>query len=318
MGKKLTTEEFIAKARQVHGDKYDYSKVNYVNATTKVCIICPEHGEYWQQPYLHLHGNKCPKCRGFNRTTEEFIQLAKKVHGDKYDYSKTVYTGSHNYVTIICPKHGEFKQMAKEHLKYGCKKCSGELIGDRVRLDNTKFIKKAMEIHGYLYDYSKVDYKGSDVNVCIICPEHGEFWQTPHTHLSKKIHGCPFCANEKNVSEERLFNYLMNVFNGKYTITRQKKFSWLKNKKKLSIDFYIEELGVGIEYQGLQHYTNIEMFKNNYSYQHMNDMLKIKLCKEHNVKLLHFSYDSRVNDFNMEYRTYNDLNQLIKNIRNDA
>ena len=82
--------DFITKARQVHGDKYDYSKVEYINNSTKVCIICPEHGEFWQRPNHHLSGHGCPKCKNvFKKDTETFINQAKEIHGDKYDYSKT-------------------------------------------------------------------------------------------------------------------------------------------------------------------------------------------------------------------------------------
>lgn len=316
MPAKLTTQQFIERAREKHGDKYDYSKVEYINAYTKVCIICPEHGEFWQKPYLHLHGNKCPKCCGFNRTTEEFIQKAKEVHGNKYDYSKTEYNGSHSKITIICPEHGEFQQIAKEHLKYGCKKCADKLVGDRVRLNTDEFIKRAKEIHGDRYDYSKVKYEQFDKEVCIICPKHGEFWQTPHTHLSENIHECPFCANEKNINEERLYNQLKENLPNKYTIIRQKKFPWLKNKKKLSIDFYIEDLNVGIEYQGKQHYENIEFFSNNFNYQHTNDLIKIDLCNKNGIKLFHFSYDSKIRLYNMEYYTYTNFDELLRIILN--
>ena len=112
--RKLTTYEFIEKAKKVHGDKYDYSKVEYVNSRTKICIICPQHGEFWQTPNAHLMKEGCPKCKGENvskvnrRTTNEFIEKAKKVHGDKYDYSKVDYKNNSTKVCIICPIHGEF------------------------------------------------------------------------------------------------------------------------------------------------------------------------------------------------------------------
>ena len=85
---KLTTKEFIAKAKEIHGDKYDYSKVYYVNLGTKVCIICPEHGEFWQTPYHHIKRKQgCPKCGGrVKKNREEFIEAARKIHGDRYDY----------------------------------------------------------------------------------------------------------------------------------------------------------------------------------------------------------------------------------------
>ena len=114
--KKLSKEQFIAKSKVVHGNKYDYSKVEYVNNYTKVCIVCPVHGEFWQIPNNHLHGKGCIKCR-FEDTgnscrynTEDFIKSAKRVHGDKYDYSLVEYTNAQSLIDIVCRKHGVFKQ----------------------------------------------------------------------------------------------------------------------------------------------------------------------------------------------------------------
>ena len=117
MGKKLTTEEFIIKAKEVHGDKYDYSKVNYINVDTKVCIICPTHGEFLQMPSSHLNGRGCPRCSGNKKlTTEEFIIKAREINGDKYDYTKVEYVNNSTKVCIICPTHGEFWQTPNGHL----------------------------------------------------------------------------------------------------------------------------------------------------------------------------------------------------------
>ena len=128
--RRLTTEEFVEKARKVHGNKYDYSKVNYVASDEKVCIICPEHGEFWQTPSNHLMGQRCPQCGNISRgilkrlTTEEFVEKARKVHGNKYDYSKVNYVTSDEKVCIICPEHGEFWQSTGNHLQgNGCPKC---------------------------------------------------------------------------------------------------------------------------------------------------------------------------------------------------
>lgn len=131
--KRLTTEDFISRARKVHGDKYDYSKVDYKNAITKVCIICPIHGEFWQRPFVHLKGQGCAKCcfesmwvtKRHKRTTEEYISLAKNIHGDKYDYSKTKYEHSFKKVCVVCKTHGDFYVHAFAHLKgYGCPHCA--------------------------------------------------------------------------------------------------------------------------------------------------------------------------------------------------
>ena len=125
------TEEFIKKSIDKHGNVYDYSKVEYKNAKTKVCIICPKHGEFWQTPTNHLSGNGCPKCKFdklkkyFVGNKEIFINKAKQIHSNKYDYSKVKYIDSRTKVCIICPKHGEFWQTPSNHLRGEiCPKCS--------------------------------------------------------------------------------------------------------------------------------------------------------------------------------------------------
>ena len=150
----MDKNDFIEKAKTIHSNKYDYTKVEYVNASTKVCIVCPEHGEFWQDPKHHLKGQGCPKCSKISSsqkktlTTEEFIQRARKVHGDKYDYSKVIYEKNNKKVCIICTEHGEFWQTPHNHLKgQDCPKCSG-----RFQTDTEYFIEKAKKIHGNKYD----------------------------------------------------------------------------------------------------------------------------------------------------------------------
>lgn len=137
-------QEFKEKGKQLHNNKYDYSNVVYVNSRTKVKIICPKHGEFEQLPSSHLQGNGCPECarewtdehkenhakssRKFRgMTTEEWIERARQVHGDKYDYSQTVYVNQRTNVKIICPIHGLFEQKADSHIRgCGCRLCGLE------------------------------------------------------------------------------------------------------------------------------------------------------------------------------------------------
>lgn len=126
MARKLTQEEFIARARRVHGDKYDYSKVKYVNKEEKVCIICPVHGEFWQIAASHMRGNQCPKCYYESKmsNTEEFIKKARKIWGDRFDYSLSQYKDSKSLITINCPKHGTWQSTPNRHLRGGgCPRC---------------------------------------------------------------------------------------------------------------------------------------------------------------------------------------------------
>ena len=218
--KRMTTEEFIAKAKKVHGDKYDYSKVEYVNNSTKICIICPKHGEFLQKPINHLHGQGCAKCSGnVKLTTEDFITEARKIHGNRYDYSKVEYVNSATKVRIICPEHGEFWQTPNSHLTgRGCLKCSIIHVHNKQKSTTEEFIVKAKEIHGNRYDYSKVEYINGKINVCIICPEHGEFWQKPNSHLNGT--GCPKCYGSTKKSTEEFIRQAQEIHGNKYDYSK--------------------------------------------------------------------------------------------------
>ena len=187
--KRLTTEEFIEKAKAIHGDRYDYSSVNYVNAHTRVTIICAEHGPFPQTPDSHLNERGCPDCGGSKQlTTETFIAKAIALHGNRYDYSSVNYVNAHTHVMIICPDHGPFPQTPSNHLfEMGCPDCGG-----RKQLTTETFIEKAIALHGDHYDYSSVNYVNNRTNVTIICPDHGSFEQSPGSHLNKS--GCPDCG----------------------------------------------------------------------------------------------------------------------------
>ena len=200
---KLTKEEFIQRARKVHGDKYDYSLVEYKNAQTKIKIICPEHGVFEQTPAHHIHRKQiCRKCAGFARSsTEDWIKKAKEVHGNKYDYSLVEYKNNYTKVKIICSEHGVFEQNPNNHIskKRGCAKCVS-----RYNYSSKEFIENAREIHGDKYDYSLVEYKNAKAKVKIICPEHGLFEQNADHHINHKS-GCPTCSESKGEREVRLF-----------------------------------------------------------------------------------------------------------------
>ena len=203
-------ERFIENSNKKHNSKYDYSKVEYKNSLTRVCIICPEHGEFWQTPQAHSRGNGCPKCSNARRgrikrmSVEEFIGKSINKHGNFYNYSKVKYINSSTKVEILCPMHGTFYQTPGNHLNgQGCPKCAGK------GLNTEEVIKRFVEVHGELYDYSKVDFMGMHKYVTIICPEHGEFKQTPAKHIQgQKCKKCSFKKRrtEYNKSENDLFS----------------------------------------------------------------------------------------------------------------
>jgi len=196
---KKKKESFIERANKKHNNKYDYSKLEYINSYTKSIIICSEHGKFEQTPQAHLKYG-CKQCghiqsgKIISCSKSEFIKRANKKHNDKYDYSKVEYRNLSSRIKIICPEHGEFIQKANNHLKYGCQKCGIKSLCS----DNDLFMTKAIKKHGYKYDYSKVDYKNSYSKITIICPEHGEFEQAPSCHLNGR--GCAKCS-EHNVKD---------------------------------------------------------------------------------------------------------------------
>ena len=193
-------EKFIQKAKKLHSGKYTYDKSTYISNTTNLIITCPKHGDFNQSPKAHLQGSGCRECskerlsKKYSMGVEEFIKKANKVHDSKYDYSKTIYKATSKKVTIICPEHGEFEQMAGNHLRgFGCNRCNGYVdCADG-------FIEKSIRVHGHRYDYSKVKYANTITKVDIICPEHGIFSQAPNGHMEGK--GCNKCAS--NVKAEK-------------------------------------------------------------------------------------------------------------------
>lgn len=204
-----TQQQIIERFKNVHGEKYDYSKVKYTKLVNSVTIICPIHGEFEQSPHSHLKGQGCPKCGLESRikkktnTTVQFIEKARKVHGDKYDYSKVNYEKSNIKVSIICPEHGEFWMKPNTHLNgCGCPKCGNAKKSQYKKMTLLNFIEKARKIHGDKYDYSKVKYVNNFTKTIIICPEHGEFIQSPDSHLTG--HGCPKCALEEQSKRQTM------------------------------------------------------------------------------------------------------------------
>ena len=347
-----STFEFIEKARQTHGSKYDYSKVEYTKCRTKVCIICPEHGEFWQKPTNHLNGCGCPKCAYFARkhgnkkfkTTEDFVTKCTKIYGERYDYSKTQYNGANKPIIVfdnikkcevittptylltkkystkermckenfvkkakeihgdkyiydeteyvnsltkikyVCPKHGLIEQLPLNHLRYGCRHCSKEHTARLTSSNTEEFIKKAKEIHGDKYDYSKVNYINTNTKVCITCPKHGEFWQIPSKHLHG--HGCPKCNRSHLEDEMSLF-----LCNNDIKFIEQYAPPFLKNGKgQQRLDFYLPEYKIAIECQGIQHFTDIFYIKSTKSTSIIErDIIKYNKCKNNEITILYYT-----------------------------
>lgn len=192
----ITKEEFLRRAKEKHGDKYVYDKMEYRVMSEKVLITCPLHGDFLQLAESHCYGMGCQKCSGIlrgdsNRKSQEnFIWQLKQVFGDLYTYDNLKYKGDKNKVSITCPVHGDFLILPTNCLRgWGCKKCSKE---NKLKEYENIFFNKCKEIHKNKYDYSKAIYKGNNHKIRIICPLHGAFEQIPRSHSIG--YGCYECA----------------------------------------------------------------------------------------------------------------------------
>lgn len=218
---RMSKSDFVKKAQAVHGNKYSYDKVDYKNNNTNVIISCPLHGDFEQTPGNHTHRTKpqgCPVCGGKSKwDLSRFLEEAAKTHNDKYDYSKVVFGGLNKKVKIQCPVHGEFSQSPAHHIyrQQGCPDCAGTKKGTKV-----KFVEKARKIHGDKYNYDKVVYKTTHTKVVITCPIHGDFEQTPANHTHKNNpQGCYLCTGRKRWSRDEFVKEATKVHKGEYDYT---------------------------------------------------------------------------------------------------
>lgn len=229
--------------------------------------------------------------------TSLFIERAKIIHGNKYDYSLTIYVKAKIKVKIICKIHGIFEQTPNNHVlgKYGCNQCS--------YLSSTKeFIEKSIKIHGNKYNYSKVEYKNNKTHIKIICPKHGEFIQEPRSHLSG--YGCATC--KESLGELKIASILEKL---NINFIRQKSFPNCYRQKNLFFDFYLPIYNICIEYDGRQHFEEIELFggKEYLKLLQESDEIKNSYCKNNKIKLLRISH---VNYNNIENLLIKFINQV--------
>jgi len=281
---KLNTENFIKKGNQIFNRYYIYDKTDLDNKDEKgrVCVICPVHGEFWQNPYSHLNGHGCRKCGHMNGgntqslTTEQFIDKANKIHNFKYDYTNVIYKGCYENVDIICPIHGKFTQKAYSHLNgHGCPKCANESNSKALFSNTEDFIKKSRLLHDD--DYSMVDYKGAKIPVTIICKKGHVYSQMPNKHLSG--HGCPFCVNIISHQENEIAKYIESL--GFNITTSDRKL--LADGKEL--DIIIPSKNIAIEFDGLYWHNEFRKTDKNY---HLNKTIE---CNKNGLRLVHIFED---------------------------
>ena len=302
----VNTENLIEKYQSIHNSKYTYEKTQYIDANTKICVTCPEHGNFYILPFNHLNGQGCPKCKGRNLTQQEIIENFKKVHDRKYDYSKVEYKKSKEKVCITCSIHGDFYQTPQKHLLgQGCPKCSVIKREQNKPMSSSFFIKRSNERHGNFYTYENILFKNLHEKIEIICPIHGSFKQIAQDHISG--HGCPKCNMSRLEEEVSLLLKENNII-----FEEQKTFDWLKYKSKLRLDFYLPDYDIAIECQGKQHFEAIDIFggKRNFQVTIERDNKKRELCQKNNITLLYYSNEK----IDFPYYVYTDKMELLQEI----
>lgn len=313
----MKTEEILNHLNKIYDtNKYDFSTIKNANLEETVYATCKEHGIFHKRLHRLLSGSGCPICSGKSRkTTEQFIIDAKKVHGGKYNYSKSVYKNAKTKLTITCPKHGDFEITPTNHTsgKIGCPKCSLEELSKRFRSNTDNFVKKAIVKHGNKYDYSSVNYVNNYTKIGVICHKHGIFYITPFNHLSGK--GCPICKSSKIENEIRDLLQKENI-----DFEQQKTFDWLKDNGLMFLDFYLPQHNIAIECQGRQHFEGVTFGSTKLTEEEClkdvanRDKLKFNLCKEHGIDILYFS------NLGIEYpyQVFEDKSLLLEEINKHA
>jgi len=291
-----TTKQFIEKAKEVHGDTYNYDTVDYINSREPVKITCKVHGIFEQPPRTHLQNVGCKKCgdakMGLNNRIpfKVFLERARKAHGDKYTYIEDSYIYNkeevRTMIDVICPIHGKFNQRTDGHSSgNGCPKCASKLIGEKTRLTTEEFITRATKVHKGLYDYSKVKYELSGIPVEIICKEHGVFKQLPTAHLNDRSM-CPICKSSKG---EQIIRNLLIRCNIEYK--REYNIKDIDNNR-YRFDFYLPKLNLLIEFDGKQHFMPIEHFGGLPAFRSnvRRDRAKNRLAELYEIPLIRIHY----------------------------
>lgn len=290
--KKKNIDTFIEKAKSIHNDRFNYDKSEYINTNTPLIVTCPLHGDFTVTPKEHYKNSNggCIKCSNrYRRTVDEFITDAEIKHGGKYKYDKVNFNNIRDKVIITCPNHGDFEQVARDHLRgAGCPDCSG-----LKRKSTDEFIKMATEKHGGKYGYDNANYINNRTPVLITCEKHGDFKQAPVNHVRGA--GCPKC---KESVGEKTIQSILDGNNISYT--QQKKFEncvgiGKKFCRKLPFDFYLPMYNICIEYDGRQH-TEPAYGEDQLEIQKSIDKIKDEYCKNNNIKLIRVSHKLKKND----------------------
>jgi hypothetical protein len=288
--KRLNKEKFILQSIKIHSDKYNYDLVDFISIAKKVrikCNCCEK--TFLQRPFDHIRGRGCKVCSLKNRTRslDEFISIAKSIHGDKYNYDLVQYTNKRTKINIYCNTCDQtFLQSPTQHLiGQGCKICAD----NRLRYDINSFIEKARKVHNDKYNYDLAEYVDSNIKVKIFCKECNVFFeQRPADHMQGI--GCPKCRESKG--ENRVAAYLEKI--NEYFII-QKTFDDLKDIRKLRFDFYLPKHNKIIEFDGAGHFMAIwgasdESKQKNFEDCQKRDKIKNEWAIKNDIPMLRIPY----------------------------
>lgn len=288
--RKLTTEEFIKRAIEIYGDKYDYSECIYRHSLEKVVVKCPTHGSFKIKPSNHINNRQgCWYC-GNESTGEkqrrpiEFIlkKIQEKPNSEMYDFSliKKFRNDRDDLVPVTCSKHGYYERTLRDILRsrfFGCRKCK---IADDTLTKET-FVERSVAVHGDKYTYEKTEYTKSHDPVTITCRKHGDFTVAPYIHVAGGGF-CPKCTIFVSSYETELSEYLKGEASG---LTVETTVRGLKGIKEL--DILIKEKNLAIEFDGL--YWHSDLFK-----KKSHHVLKTKRASELGIDLVHIFEDEWV------------------------
>lgn len=318
----ISNDEYVRKCIEIYGDEYNLQYVNYVNANTLVTIECKEHGKVEVNPRTFLKGNGCPLCRPKSFTIDDVRKkILSKYHGD-IEYISAKYDGIDSIGEFYCKKHNiTFKKKIYDAIhKNACQLCGKERQEKASINSKDEIINRCIKTHGDRYSYEQV---GGELiklkeKIPITCKKHGVFWQTPSNHI--KGEGCPKCRESFG---ERVIEKALKCKN--ILFVQQKSFDFLNGKKgsRLSLDFYIPNKKIGIEFQGSQHFLPIGMFgyKDGLNERLERDWRKNKLCNEHGIEIYYIVKEcdkkyTKEYDFYDSEHVFTDVEEFINKILN--
>lgn len=276
---RISQSDFLARCTDVHGDRYDLSRVAYKGVSKKIEVVCKEHGVFYPTAG-NFTANKsgCPTCARLlvgskSRMSEQsYIERAKALHSNRFEYGEISYKKGGPFLSVVCKEHGRFEQRLHDHMKgVGCVKCSKPVH------DSTSFAQVAVGVHGGKYDYKVSTYTDSQTKIEITCPTHGAFMQLPSCHVSLG-HGCPRCGRTGPSSAQVEIAEFLSAY---VSVSMEAPIG----KSRRRLDILVPDRSIAVEYHGLiWHSTAFKL-------DPRDDFKKHKLAEEHGVRVLHVYED---------------------------